>query len=110
MDTTIVKQHKIGKPTESLVNPLITAMQKDIKGHSLWADAGRRYYKNKGAMISLIVLIVMILAIIIGPWFSPYTIQQTDWGAIYSPPSIHHIFGTDDLGRDLFTGVTDFEI
>ncbi|ODN43494.1 ABC transporter permease [Piscirickettsia litoralis] len=102
MAIAMKKQESLGKPVGSLVKSLEMAVEKDVKGRSLWADAMRRFFKNKGAVVSLIVLVIMILAIIAGPWFSSYTIEQTDWSAIFSAPNVHHIFGTDELGRDLF--------
>jgi len=49
------------------------------------------------------LLFVLLLAIV-GPWLSPHDYQTTNFDAILQPPSFAgmHLFGTDDLGRDLF--------
>jgi len=41
---------------------------------------------------------------IVGPWLSPHEYQSTNFDAILNSPSFAgmHLFGTDDLGRDLF--------
>jgi oligopeptide transport system permease protein len=50
-----------------------------------------------------ILLFVLVLAIV-GPWLSPHEYQSTNFDAILNSPSFAgmHLFGTDDLGRDLF--------
>jgi len=50
-----------------------------------------------------ILLFILVLAIV-GPWISPHEYQSTNFDAILQGPSLAgmHLFGTDDLGRDLF--------
>jgi oligopeptide transport system permease protein len=50
-----------------------------------------------------ILLFILVLAIV-GPWLSPHDYQSTNFDAILQSPSFAgmHLFGTDDLGRDLF--------
>jgi len=50
-----------------------------------------------------ILLFILVLAIV-GPWLSPHEYQSTNFDAILNSPSFAgmHLFGTDDLGRDLF--------
>ncbi len=74
----------------------------EIEGRSLWQDARLRFMRNKAAMISLCVLIIMTLAVIFLPMFSQYAFDDTDWYAMHAEPSAEHLFGTDSLGRDLF--------
>lgn len=74
-------------------------------GRSLWADARRRLVANRAAMASLIVLGLMIMLIIFGPVFSPWTYEYIDFDGIWrAAPEMRgmHFFGTDQLGRDLF--------
>jgi oligopeptide transport system permease protein len=46
----------------------------------------------------------VVLLAFVGPWLSPHDYLQTDFERILQPPALAntHIFGTDDLGRDLF--------
>jgi len=83
-----------------------------IKGASLWRDAWKRLLKNKLAVFGLVVLCVMIVAVIIGPWIIEittgytYDLIPTDRDLVRSmPPSFKHWMGTDDAGRDIFTRV-----
>ncbi|MBK2125305.1 ABC transporter permease [Fangia hongkongensis] len=79
--------------------------EKAFKGRSLYYDAWLRFKKNKVAMISLVVLFLIVLAVIVLPWFSPYTYAHQNLLQVYQAPSSEHWFGTDSLGRDVFTRV-----
>ncbi|HOK18379.1 MAG TPA: ABC transporter permease [Caldisericia bacterium] len=72
---------------------------------SYWSDAWRRLKKNRFAMIGLVLIIILIVFAIIGPIISPYEYDQTDLNNVYAPMSWKHIFGTDELGRDVLTRV-----
>ncbi len=82
----------------------MAAQSVQLKGRSLWQDARLRFFKNKAALISLMILSLIALAVIIGPWLSEYTYDDPDWGAMQTGPNREngHYFGTDSLGRDLF--------
>jgi len=83
-----------------------------IEGRSLFDDARRRFLLNKAAMISLLLLTLIVLFSFIGPIFSQWTNEEIDWNALgniatQGKPSIStgHFFGTDELGRDLYSRV-----
>ena len=83
-----------------------------IEGRSLFDDARRRFLLNKAAMISLLLLTLIVLFSFIGPFFSQWTNEEIDWNALgniatLGKPSIStgHFFGTDELGRDLYSRV-----
>ena len=80
---------------------------KENKSNSLLGDAWRVLKKNKAAATSAWVMVVMGLMVIIGPLVSPFALDQTDWYQISARPDLAsgHIFGTDNLGRDLFVRV-----
>ncbi|MBK8455405.1 MAG: oligopeptide ABC transporter permease OppC [Thiofilum sp.] len=76
----------------------------EVAGRSLWQDARRRFMRNKAAMISLIILLLMTLFILVGGQFSSYSFDEPDWASMGTEPSLEngHYFGTDTLGRDLY--------
>ncbi len=83
-----------------------------VKGTSLWKDAWRRLLKNKLAVLGLIVMIIMIVAVIIGPaiirWTTGFTADYipSEGDLIKSfPPSAQHPMGTDEAGRDMLARV-----
>lgn len=93
------KREAITQFSEQLDNPSLT-----IAGRSLWQDARRRFFANRAALASLMMLGLISLLVLFGPYFSPYAFDDTDWGAMMAAPGIAsgHYFGTDSLGRDLF--------
>ena len=82
----------------------------EVKGRSPWADARRRFRRNKAAMVSLIVLVMVALFAIFGNSIAVWSNEDMDFNVIgqaaeLGAPSLEngHYFGTDDLGRDLFS-------
>lgn len=69
---------------------------------SYWSDAWRRFRSNKVAMVSSIILLIIILMAIVQPMVSRYDYDTNDLFAINQGPSMEHLFGTDELGRDIF--------
>ncbi len=83
-----------------------------VKGASLWKDAWKRLLKNKLAVFGLIVITLMVIAVIIGPaiiqWTTGYTFDfiPPDGNLVKAfPPSMQHLMGTDDAGRDILARV-----
>ncbi|RBN36264.1 diguanylate cyclase, partial [Priestia megaterium] len=70
---------------------------------SYWHDAWRRLVKNKLAMLGLFFLVILVVMAIFGPMFSPYSVTKASFTEQNLPPSASHWFGTDDLGRDMYT-------
>lgn len=79
----------------------------EIQGRSLWQDAWRRFRRNKAAIASGIILLLITIFVIITPMLAPYGYADTDWANMGIAPSIEskHYFGTDTLGRDLLVRV-----
>ncbi len=64
----------------------------------------QRFVRHRPALMSGILLLFLLLAVTVGPYLSPYQADQlTD--SQFSPPSLHHWFGTDVHGRDLLSRV-----
>lgn len=65
----------------------------------------KRFNARKSSVISLFIIISLILLSFAGPIFLPYSPDEINVDAILLPPSTLHWFGTDALGRDVFTRV-----
>lgn len=70
---------------------------------SYWKDAWKRLKKNKLAMTGLFFLFILGILAIFGPILSPYSVIDQNRPNQFIPPSGEHWFGTDALGRDVFT-------
>jgi oligopeptide transport system permease protein len=68
-------------------------------------DVWRTFKKRKTALVSAIILLLLVVLVLIGPMMNQYNYYSNDYSAINSPPSAQHWFGTDTLGRDLWTRV-----
>jgi ABC-type dipeptide/oligopeptide/nickel transport system permease subunit len=70
----------------------------------LRADVWRRFRRNRLAMVGLVFLVLLILAAVFAPLITPYGItDRTD--AFRQGPSADHWFGTDAIGRDVYSRV-----
>ena len=65
--------------------------------------AFRRLWADRAAAASLVVLALIVLACVLGPFFTPHDGEALDFARIAAPPSLAdgHPFGTDNVGRDL---------
>lgn len=67
--------------------------------HLFW----KRFRKNKLALTGAFIVIFLFFAALFAPWLSPYDPGQINIKKILQDPSAEHIFGTDQLGRDVFS-------
>ncbi len=72
------------------------------KPRSLWQDAVRRLLRNKASMTGGLLIVLMTLACVAGPWFSAYAYDEQHLERQFESPGAEHWLGTDAKGRDLF--------
>ena len=65
----------------------------------------KRYAKNRGAVIGIFFLFFIIFVALFEQLISPYEPLQTLTGEPLEAPSMRHLMGTDNVGKDVFTGV-----
>lgn len=82
----------------------------EVKGRSLWADARRRFFRNKAAVVGMVTLLLITAVALFGDALAQWSNEEIDFtvmgqAAQLGQPSIAngHYFGTDDLGRDLYS-------
>jgi peptide/nickel transport system permease protein len=70
----------------------------------LRADVWRRFRRNRLAMVGLVFLVLLILAATFAPLITPYSITDRSQ-SFRASPSADHWFGTDGIGRDVYSRV-----
>ena len=100
--TTAVETEKAG-----LLGYLTAEVSRSSTQASLqWLYFGcRRFAQNPLAMIGFTILMALLLIAIFAPWIAPFPMNEQNLQTRLLPPSADHLFGTDELGRDIFSRV-----
>lgn len=95
--------------TETSTDAAILAGMPKGKGRSLWADARRRFFRNKAAVASLVALGLVLVFAVVGQFANSWSNEEIDWEMLGMVPELGapsiangHYFGVDETGRDLF--------
>ncbi len=76
-----------------------------LRRHSQLSDVLARFRKRKVAVVGAIVVLILILVAILAPIIAPYGYDEMDPSNARQFPSLQHLFGTDKMGRDIFSRV-----
>ncbi len=76
-----------------------------VKKQSEFVRVMKQMSKNKLAMFGLIILLAELVLVLLAPGIAPYDYSYMDAMAMQQGPSAAHWFGTDELGRDIFSRV-----
>jgi ABC-type dipeptide/oligopeptide/nickel transport system permease subunit len=74
-------------------------------GRPLRSDVWRRFKGNRAAVVGLGFLVLLGIVAIFAPLIAPYGFAERTVGAYRDGPSLDHLFGTDTIGRDVFSRV-----
>src|SRR5699024_2604681 len=80
-------------------------VEDDSKPESPVKDFFNQLRKNRFAMIGIIIIIFFVLLGLFAPLLTPYGYKEQVLSDRLLPPSSEHLFGTDNLGRDIFTRI-----
>ena len=75
------------------------------RGVSLWQDAWRRLLRNRMALAGLLFVGLLLFCFVTADFLPPYSYRTADYDNTRGRPDSEHLFGTDKLGRDIFTRV-----
>ena len=78
---------------------------KSGKASSLWIERWKRLKKQKSALVGLTIIILFILIGVFAPVIATETMDEVNLQQSLESPCSEHIFGTDDLGRDVLSRV-----
>ncbi|MEX0836247.1 MAG: ABC transporter permease [Nitriliruptor sp.] len=70
-----------------------------------WRQTLSLLVTNRLAAAGLVVLVLVVVAAAVGPWIAPFGVNEQNLVERLSGPSTTHLFGTDELGRDVFSRV-----
>ncbi len=89
------------------VNAVQQALDKDeqVRQHGQLYFMARRFCRNKAAVAALIFVVLMIFAAVFCDYLTPYDYAAQDLSQKLLGPSLAHLCGTDDFGRDIFTRI-----
>jgi peptide/nickel transport system permease protein len=76
-----------------------------VKKHGEFYIVSRRMSQNSSAVIGFVVAVLLALMAIFAPLITPYPYAKQDLSHTRAAPSAQHYFGTDELGRDIFSRV-----
>jgi peptide/nickel transport system permease protein len=74
-------------------------------GRSQWKLAWGRFKQNRLALVGMVLLCAIILLVICSPILAPYGPLEIDKTYVLKPPNAQHIFGTDNIGMDIYSRV-----
>jgi peptide/nickel transport system permease protein len=73
------------------------------RSRSPWQQILFSIVRNPPAFLGLILVILVVLTAIFAPMISPYPFDKQDLTHVVNPPSLQHLLGTDQLGRDVLS-------
>ena len=76
---------------------------KKSRRRSQIAEVWRRLLKSKPAVISMCFIMLLVLCAVFAEYIAPYDYAEQDFLSTLQLPSLSHLMGTDDFGRDLFS-------
>jgi len=76
-----------------------------VDQHGLWVESFRRLKKDKAAVTGAILVILFFLFSFLAPFLAPYDPGEINVKEILMPPSMKHLMGTDQLGRDILSRI-----
>lgn len=76
-----------------------------LKRESLWRDVWRRLVGNKMSLVALILVAIIVLSAVFADLIVPYDYAAQDYKDRFAYPSMQHLCGTDNYGRDIFSRI-----
>lgn len=65
----------------------------------------KKFSKRKTAVVAFFVMFLLLILAVVGPYLAPYAADAYDYDNILAGPSMKHLFGTDQFGRDILSRI-----
>ncbi|SCP95827.1 ABC transporter permease [Anaerobium acetethylicum] len=95
---------KIHTPAMEKIEKRNAKRKKPVKSTPT-TESWKRFKRNPTALLGLFVVCILILVAIFAPLIAPFDYQKQDYASMMQAPSMKHLFGTDQFGRDIFSRV-----
>lgn len=88
----------------AVASPALGAQESSAARYGAWRDTWRRFRRSTSAIVGLVLVVLLAIAALGAPVFSGHIDPLAqDLNATTLAPSLHHLAGTDKLGRDIFS-------
>ncbi|MCD8123867.1 MAG: ABC transporter permease [Lachnospiraceae bacterium] len=81
------------------------ATRQETRRNSMTREVVIRLMRNKSAILGLVMMVVIITLCLLAPLIAPYDYAAQDVTQKFQSPSLAHLMGTDNLGRDIFSRI-----
>lgn len=84
---------------------LQSSSEMEMKPHGQWRDVWHRLCRNKLAIVGMCIVLALTLMAIFANVIAPYDYDEADLANCLSYPSLKHLLGTDQYGRDILSRI-----
>ena len=86
-----------------MANSAAVSVKVRKKKESQFSLVMKRLSKNKLAMAGFVIILILFLLAILSSWIMPYNYDEMNMAERFAGPSLKHLCGTDEMGRDIFS-------
>ena len=76
-----------------------------VRSSSMFVDTCKGVWARGGGKAGVVIFGFVLVCVLLGPFVTPWGVNQMDLLHMFSGPSATHLFGTDAIGRDLLTRI-----
>lgn len=91
--------------TEAQAQEVVAATGAGTESRSRGSDVRRAFFGNRLAVFGVVVMAVFIILAVFAPFIAPYDPLEQDLTNKFEPPSAAHLFGQDEIGRDILSRI-----
>src|SRR5437868_5634158 len=100
------RESTITPPTATAPPVAVVVPARGLAAGESWSIATtRRLLRNRKGLVGVVFLVTLVLVAVVGPYIAPYEPNELHGADQLKPPSATYWFGTDELGRDIFSRV-----
>ena len=86
-----------------MTNTIAAVKPVKTRRSSMLLDILKGMVRSPASKVGAVLLVIMVLSAVLAPLIAPYGVNEMDLTSMHAAPSLEHLCGTDNVGRDLFT-------